>query len=126
MEAHYSKRLQIITLAENTSKSMREIASDLGISHSTVVRTLQRYREEGDYTTNYENCGRTSTFDDRDLRTIRRLSVQSPRSTANEIQHQTGASGDCSLRTFQRSMVKAGLKVINPKKRPFLTDTQKK
>lgn len=119
------KRLQIVTLARNTSKSMREIAADLGIHHTTVSRTIARYNEEGDFKTQYENCGRKSIFDERDKRHIRALSVKSPRASAAEIQRQVGAFGDCSLRTFQRVMLQSGIKVAKPSRRPYITDTQK-
>ena len=106
-------RLQIVKLSINTSKTTREIAADVGVSQSTVVATIRRYKEEGLYYTKYENCGRKPVFDDRNQRHIRNLCINSPRSTTGAIQMMLGASDDCSLRSMQRTLASAGCKVVN-------------
>lgn len=121
---HDNLRLQIITLHKHTEKSVTEIAKDLKISHSIVSRTISRFRETGDYTTKYENCGRSQIFDERDKRRMKNVSVKNPRLTAEEIQIEIGAQGDCSLRTVQRTLSEAGIKAVKPYRRPFITEKQ--
>ena len=122
---HDEKRLQIITLYKHTAKKVGEIAADLGVHKSTVSRTIKRYKESGDYKTNYSNCGRRHIFDERDHRRIRNLSLVSPRASASEIRSQMGAEGDVSERTMRRTMASIGIKAVKPGRRPFMNNQQK-
>lgn len=121
---HDNKRLQIITLMENADLSMREVAKRLGVDHKTVSRTWQRYQETGDHRTNYHECGRPTVFNEKDERQIRRICVKNPRSSAAEILHEIGASGDCSTRTMQRTLNRIGCKAMKPGRRPFVNASQ--
>ena len=115
MESHNNVRLQIITLYENTSKSTREIASDLGVSQSMLAKVIANYPDRGTHATNYENCGRKKIFDDRDLRSIRNMSIKRPRSTARDIHATLHASGDsCSYTTVKHALIEGGCKAIKP------------
>lgn len=116
--------LKIVTLHENTTKSVMEIASDLGISHSQVSRVIAKYKATGNYETDYKNCGRKAKFDERDLRRIRNVCLKSPRSSAADVQREIGAMGDCCVRTVQRALLAGGCKAIKPSKRPFLSSHQ--
>lgn len=121
------RRAQIIILADHTSKTQREIAEAVGTNQSTVQRVLKQYRETGDFTTSYENCGgHNKIFEDRDLRHIRQLCVKSPKARAQDIKTELGAKGeDVSLSTMKRALIEAGCKTRSPAKRPFLTDKHK-
>lgn len=123
-QEHDDKRLQIITLMEHGNFSMREIARRLNCDHKTVSRTWQRYQESGDHRTLYGNCGRPPKFDERQMRQIKRSCVASPRSSAADLLNQIGASGDCSVRTMQRTLNKIGCKAVKPGRRPYLNDNQ--
>ena len=74
-----------------------------------MSRTISRFRETGDYATKNENCGRPETFDERDKRRMKNVSVKNPRLSAEEIQIEIGAQGDCSMRNVQRTLSEAGI-----------------
>ena len=117
-------RLQIITLHDNTTKSTRESASNLGVSQSMVAKTIQQYKERGTHQTDYSKCGRPQHFDDRDLRHFKNVCVcvKSPRLSAVNLHASLTASGDtCSYSTVKRALVKAGCKAIKAYRRPNLT-----
>ena len=88
MSSHDDVRLEIITLWKNTTKTHDEIARNVGVSQSTVSRTIKRYEEEGTHKTKYENCHRPRIFDERDMRHMRKLALDNPRAPAAEIQRQ--------------------------------------
>ena len=103
------------SLYENTSKSKREIVSGHGFSQSMVAKAIANYRDHGTHATNYEKCGRKKIFDDRDLRSIRNMSIKRPRSTARDIHATLHASGDsCSYTTVKHALIEGGCKAIKP------------
>lgn len=104
---------------------MTEIASDLKTSKSTVSRTIQRYRETGQYGTLYQNCGRTSVFDERGKRHLKSLCLKNPRGTASQIQCDLGAAGECDISTMRRHLRQEGCKTVTPVSCPFMNRTQK-
>lgn len=120
-------RAQIVVLADHTSKSQREIAEAVGTNQSTVQRVLKQYRETGEFTTNYENCGgHNKKFNDRDIRHIRQMSVKNPKATARDIQRELGPKGDdVSFSTMKRAMNEAGCIARTPRRRPLLIDRHK-
>lgn len=128
MDERYEKRLKIITLMENTSKTQTEIAECVGVTKSCVSKIITRYRETGDLSLQYENCGGSNKkLDERDLRKLRKICGNNPRMSAREIQHELGPRGDSvSLRTVQRGLNQVGCQVRVPKKKPFLTDSHVK
>ena len=93
-----------MALSPNTSKSTRQIASDLGVSQSHVSKVIAQYKEEGDIGLHYENCGGSNKkVTERDIRHMRDICVKSPKSCASEIKSLMGPSGDhLSVRTMQR------------------------
>lgn len=119
------KRIEIITLFENTSKTKREIAKIVGLHESNVGRIIKQHEETGDISLRYENCGgKNKKLDERDLRTIRRISGNNPRMTAAEIQKEIGGRGDgMCLRTIQRGMNEAGCTAVKPKTKPYLSES---
>ena len=121
------KHAQIITLAENTGKRTREIAEAVGVNQSTVSRVIKQFRETGDFQTRYQNCGgHNKVFNERDIRHIRSLCVQSPKSTANELRLQLGAAGDgVSVSTMKQALQEAGCHTKKPIKRLLLTESHK-
>lgn len=124
---HDKVRIKVITLGENTEKSTREIADIAGVNQSTVSRILKKYRETGQDSTQYANCGgHNKKFYERDLRHIKQLSLSNPKASANEIRLELGAAGDeVSVSTVRRALVKIGFKIRKPSKKPLLTDNHK-
>lgn len=120
------KRLQIITLHQNTTKSIREIADDLDVSIGLVHKVIKQQEEEGNVDLHYKgNCGHPKLFDDRDLRHIKDIVIKNPRLTARGVQKELGECGDgISIRTMQRALNEAGCKAIKPSKCPLLTAVQ--
>ena len=43
-------RSQIIALYNHTSKSLRQIATVIGVSHSSVTKIIRLYKETGEFT----------------------------------------------------------------------------
>ena len=87
-----------------------------------VAKAIANYRDRGTHATNYENCGRKNIFDDRDLRSIRSMSIKRQWSTARDIHATLNASGDsCSYSTVKRALIEAGCKAIKPYRRLNLT-----
>lgn len=123
-ENHDAVRLKIVTLYKHAEMTVMEIAKELDISHSTVSRTIRRFQETGSHTTKYENCGRPPSFDERDIRRMRHIASKDPRKSAGEIQKELGATGECSLRTVQRTLTKVGIKAVKPYRRPFISEKQ--
>lgn len=120
--SHDDLRLKIVTLFEHTSKSQREIADDLQVSQSMVSKVIKDFKKRGTHLTNYGNCGgHNKHFNDRDLRRIKTLSKKNPRADAAEIQRHLSPSGDCSVRTMQRALVRLNIKAVKPYRRPFLS-----
>ena len=51
-------RSQIIALYNHTSKSHRQIATVIGVSHSSVTKIIRLYKETGEFTSRSQS-GRT-------------------------------------------------------------------
>lgn len=119
------RRIQIITLVENTNKSKREIAEIVGLHESNVGRIIKQYHEDGDADLKYGNCGGwNKKFDERDFRMLRKISGNNPRMSAAEIQKEMGDRGDgMCLRTIQRGLNVAGCAAVKPKAKPYLSNS---
>ena len=71
---------RIIDLAEHTSKSQRQIARDLEISHTAVQKTLSTWREMGSLDNpQIKKRGQKSKLSARTKKLIQRESVKDPR-----------------------------------------------
>lgn len=118
---------QIISLSKHTSKSGREIARDLGITHWSVQKTLKVYEETGSLDEHKEEKrGRRKKLTAADERLIVIQSKKDPKKTAREIQASSGpAVQDASVRTVQRTLVRCGRFAYRPVKVPELTKVQK-
>lgn len=126
MTERREKRIKIITLSENTDKTVTEIAKIVGMCKASVSLILKQYRETGNVDLKYQNCGGSNKkLTNRDLRRMRIISGNNPRMTAKDVQEEMGARGDCvSLRTIQRGLNDVGCRAERPKSKPFLTKAQ--
>ena len=120
------KRVEIVTLHKNTTKTVREIADIVGMSKTSVADIIKQYETTGDVSLRYSNCGGSNKkLNDRDLRHMKNICIQSPRLTSRGIQEALGPAGDdISLRTIQRGLIEAGCQAIKPSKCPLLTQPQ--
>ena len=117
------KRAQIIALSENSSMSQAEIATYVGLNQSSVSRIIKQHRETGSYATSYENCGgHNKKLTERDYHQIKRIALNSPKATANDIKNKMGPIGDVvSTSTVKRALYEMGFKAKKPLKKPILT-----
>lgn len=121
-ELSTSERHKIITLSENTTKTHRQIATVIGISHSTVTRIINTYRNTGSSTPK-QRSGRPRVTSKRTDAVIHRLAVKSPFITANEIKAQIdGLCDHISVDTIKRRLRSSfSAPARKPRKKPLLT-----
>lgn len=126
MEKRREKRIKILTLSENTSMTVTEIAKIVGMCKASVSLILKKHRETGNVDLQYQNCGgKNKKLTVRDLRRMRIISGNNPRMTAKNVQEEMGARCDgVSLRTIQRGLNTIGCHAERPKSKPFLTKAQ--
>lgn len=118
---------KIVTLAEHTSKSQREIANELSISRYAVQTTLRLWRETSSVDDDQEERrGRKPKLTAREKKMIVRESTKDPKKTAREIQQVSGQTvKTVSLRTVQRVLQESGKIAYRPRKIPALTKSLK-
>ena len=119
---------KIIALHEHTSKSGREIARDLELSHATVARVIKKYEETGSVESEREGrCGAKRKTSEREDRHLLRMSKQNPRLSstdlANELHQSRGINVDPS--TVRRRLLEADRPALRPIKCQVLTDRMK-
>jgi IS30 family transposase len=121
------KREQVIALSKHTSKTHREIASDLGMCHSTVTRIINHYHQTGSVKTLRKGkCGPKPKVGKTCSRYLVRESVKDPRKTAREIHLSSGQSApNVCLRTIQRILKKGGRQCFRPRKVHKLDQSKK-
>ena len=105
--------------------STREIASRLGVSHSSASRIIKKFRETGS-TSDRRRSGRPRATTSRDDSAIRRMAVRNPFISANEIQQELRPSATPSVHTIRRRLVGAGLRSYKPAPKPVLRPAQVK
>ena len=95
-------KIQIVSLAQRTSKNQCQIASELGISRYSVQQTLKIFNETGSVEEHEPvNRGRKSKLSDREK--------SIPKSSAKEVRKSAGPSYEnISVRTVQRVLVEGG------------------
>lgn len=97
-------RERIIALHEHTGKSSRNIAADLHVSQSTVVRTIKRYHETGS-SESRARPGRPKVTTTRDDVAMSRLATVNPFITAGEIKQELPQScHNVSVDTIKRRL----------------------
>ena len=121
------QRERVIALSHHTSKTHREIATNLGMCQSTVTRIINHYKRTGSVKTLRKGkCGPVAKVRNCGKRYIIRESVKDPRKTASEIQKSAGISAaHVSLRTIQRILRKGGRRCYRSKKVHMLDHAKK-
>jgi transposase len=122
-----SIREQIIALYQHTSKSQREIASDLGISQNGVGLIIRHFEAKGNTTTNRKgHCGRKTKLTHREKVLLVRESKKNPMLTARQVKIASGEVGQkVSVNTVKRVLNKFGRRAYRPQRMPRL-DTRKR
>ncbi|KAJ4433945.1 hypothetical protein ANN_16264 [Periplaneta americana] len=118
------KRSKIITLAEHSSMTHRQIAAECHIGLATVNSIIKRYRETGSITPQKKgNCGQKRKTSHADDRLIVRKSKLNPRLTAVDLTPELMATTGANIHvtTARRRILEAGRRACKPIKRQLLT-----
>lgn len=119
------KKIKILTLSE-VGRSVREIADDVGCSHSTVVRLLKKHRETGSVDRPIRKGLRRKTTPLED-RLLRRISVRNRFYSATDLRRELLEQCDVniSVQTIRRRLNEGGLFGRRAAKKPLLTRKMK-
>lgn len=124
MDTTPRKRSKIITLAEHSSMTQRQIAAECHIGLATVNSIIKRYRETGSITPQKKgNCGRKRKTSPADDRLIVRKSKLNPRLTAVDLTRELMATTGANIHvtTVRRRLLEAGRRARKPIKKQLLT-----
>ena len=115
-------RAQIVALSQHSTKTHREIASDLQISHSAVTKIINKFHETGTVSPR-KGRGRQPCTSNRTDLAIRREVMKNPFITARSIKaNLTPMCDNISLNTIRdRLGKKFGMPARKPIKKPQLT-----
>jgi transposase len=100
--------------------SHRRVADHFRISHSIIVRLIQRFRQTGNVT-DRPRAGRPRKATPREDRLISRRARQRPFSTAGALRGNLAFGDHISTRTVIRRLNHQGMRARRPIKRPQLT-----
>lgn len=117
------KRSRIISLAEHTEYTQRNIASLVGVSQKSVSRIIKQNEETGSFTPKRKGrCGRKRKTTPRDDAVIIRNSKLDPRKSSFELQKDLQHAGvEVSAITVRRRLLEVGRKARKPLKKQLLT-----
>ena len=127
MDVSPRKRASILTLRENTEKTYREILKIVGVSISTISRSMKMKKETGSVTPKRKGkCGLKRKTTSRDDAYLIRESVKDPRKTSDAIKTTLGEKGiKLSSSTVRTRLLDVGRKAYRPVKKQLLTKTMK-
>lgn len=119
-------RIKIQSLHEQ-GKSQVEISRLVKVSRCAVQSTIKRFAETGSHM-NKKKTGRNRVTTDREVRKLVRASLKDRKKTSSEL--AAAISEDIrrpiSSRTVRRRLLEAGLKGCKARKKPWLSDNNKK
>jgi transposase len=121
-------RERVIALYLHTSKTQREIATDLNLSKSAVNRIITRWNSTGSAESGRKgHCGRKEKLTRHAKSLIVREAKKFPTKTAQEIRSSMGSIGSSvCLDTVKKLLRKCGLYAYRPLGIPFLNTNRKK
>lgn len=121
------KDRQYILKLHNDGSSNKKIAELTGVSARTVRRILQRHRETGSAGVK-KRSGRPSKTNSRYDRRLKILSTMDPFKNATDLAKEMATVSECkiSTRSIRRKLNKAGLKGCIVKKKPFVSEKNRK
>ena len=127
MDVSPRKRASILTLRENTEKTYREMSKIVGVSISTISRTMKTKKETGSVTPKRKGkCGRKRKTTPRDDAYLIRESVKDPRKTSDTKKTTLGEKRNRrSSSTVRRRLLEVGREAYRPVKKQLLTKTMK-
>lgn len=101
----------------------KDIATQLKIHRTTVLRVIKRFIDYPDYYHIQPKTGRPRLLNDRDARVAARMIARTEASNAVEVQKK--AFKDVSPRTVQRALFSQGLVCRVKKRKPYLDKAKK-
>lgn len=127
MDVMPKKHTKIVTLSEYTTKTYREIACIVGVSHQTVSRVLRLKKDTGSISPKRKgNCSRKRKTTSRDDVTLLRESRKYPRKTSDALNMDLKSKGiTISSSTVRRRLLEAGRRARRPIKKQLLTKVMK-
>ena len=109
-------RSQIVALKQHTSKSNREIARDLSLSHTTVNSIVRKWQLSGSVNASrIGKCGRKGALSNRSISFIARACKRDPSMTARELQKDCGVEAEhVSIWTIRRALKSKSIRAYRP------------
>lgn len=126
-ELTIEQRQLIIDLHTKQEKSYSEIAKIVSRSRSTIQKVIQRYKNEN-RVENAARSGRPPKLSNKDKRRIVRMVKQNPFKSARKIADDLNNLKTIQVHseTVRRAIVETGLSSRTPRKKPFISATNKK
>jgi len=123
MDTTPRKRVKILTLAQNCSKTQSEIADLCGVSQSVVSKLLKRYRDNASISPRRRGkCGRKRKTTARDDQILLRESKKDARKSSTDLKHDLMHHGvNVSTSTVRRRLIASGRRAHRPVKKQLLT-----
>lgn len=127
IKEHSVKQRVQIQLLHEQGKSQVEIAKTLKCSRQSVQYAIERFSATGSHT-NRHRTGRKRITTDREVRMLVRESFKNRRKTASDLTAELSAEikRPISARATRRRLQEAGLKGCKARKKPWLSDNNKK
>jgi transposase len=128
MDKEQARREQILSLHLHTSKTQREIASNLQVSVGLVNKVIKQHEELGHVKILRKGrSGRKPATTKQDDRFLVLQSRKNPRLTSRDLQKSLQQAGvEVSDSTVRRRLLKAGRRARRPAKKQLLTRKMKK
>lgn len=122
-------RIRVVVLAEE-GYSSRQIAMKVGVDHSTVLRIIKKFKETGE-TKDKARTGRPRKTTERDDRILKRISLNNRHLTSPDLLVEWNSKAglqenSVSTRTVRRRLHSVGLKGRRARKKPLLTNFQRR
>ena len=128
MDTPLSTRNQIIALHQHTSKSIHEIAREMGLSYSTVTGIIQKFHNTGTVEPQRKGrCGRKRKLSPRTRQEIIREVQRDPTISVREIMQKNPEVARISSRgTINRILLGADFHSRRPVKKFLLTPAMRR
>ena len=120
------KRVQMVALS-GEGYSQVEIARKMECSRKGVQTTIKRYKEIKSFKNRKgQGCKKSTTT--REDRSLKRASLADRRKSSLELaaEFREGANKNISARTVRRKLLEEGLKGCKARKKPYLSQANKK
>jgi len=128
MDVTPRKRASVVALTKHTSLSIRQIATKLNLTKSTVGRIAKRAKDTGDCSTlRHGKCGRKRKTTPHDDKIIVRNSLKDPKKTSKDLQRDLASAGvHVASSTVRKRLLEVNRPARRPVKKQLITNNMKK